>query len=326
MEYRTLGTTGMTVSSLCMGTMTFGREADEQESTRMFNACREAGINFFDCANIYAGGESERILGRLVKESRDEVVITSKVGMGAGGADPHTRSGLSRRHIMRQMEGSLRRLGTDWIDIYFCHCEDSRTPLDETLRTMDDLVHQGKIRYVGLSNWPAWRVARALGAGERLGTTPIHVIEPMYSLAKRTAEIELLPMARAENLGVITYSPLGGGLLTGKYRGSADSAAGRLREHSLYAKRYADKVNFEIAERFSVYAERERVHPVTLAVAWVRAAPGVTAPILGARSLEQLQPALAAADFGMSSEQWSTISALTPSVSVATDRDEARMH
>ncbi len=322
MEYVTLGRTGVKVSELCFGTMTFGREADEEMSAALFRRCRRAGINFFDCANVYAEGRSEEILGELIRDCRDELVITSKVGMGSG-KEPNER-GLSRRHIMQQVELSLARLGTDWLDVYFCHCEDPATPLQETLRAMDDLVRQGKVRYVGVSNWPAWRVARALGDAERLGLNPVHILQPMYSLAKRSAEIEILPLAYAERLAVISYSPLGGGLLTGKYSGRAEPEEGRLTWHEGYAERYGRPEYREVAERFCACAQETGLHPVTLAVAWVKSHPAVTAPIIGARNLEQLEPSLAAADYQMSAAQWQEISDLTPPVPVATDRDEER--
>ena len=322
MDYTTLGASGVKVSRLCMGTMTFGREANEQTSARMFHRCREAGINFFDCANIYAGGRAEEILGGLIKDCRSDLVITSKVGQPVGEAAGER--GLSRRHIMQQVETSLKRMGTEWLDVYFCHCFDQAVPLDETLRALDDLVRQGKVRAVGVSNWPAWRIARALGVSERLGIASVSVMQPMYNLAKRTAEVELLPLAQAEGMGVISYSPLGGGLLTGRYSREKKDAAGRLSTHKLYIARYAAGQNYEIAERFTAYATRMGIHPVTLAIAWVKANPAIAAPIIGARSLEQLEPALAAADYRMPPAQWDEIAALTPPVPVATDRDEER--
>lgn len=322
MQYTTLGRTGVTVSRLCFGTMSFGSEADEETSAAMFHRCREAGINFFDCANVYAGGRSEEILGRLIKGCREELVITSKVGMPMG--EGTNNRGLSRRHLLQQIEGSLRRLGTDWIDVYFCHHQDALTPMEETLRTLDDLVRQGKIRYFGVSNWPAWKVARALGHSERLGLNRLQVLQPMYSLVKRVAESEILPLAQAEGLGVISYSPLGGGLLTGKYLSAEGTAQGRLRTNPMYAVRYAQAIYHQTTERFCAYAAQMGLSPVTLAVAWVKAHPAITAPIIGARNLEQLEPSLAAGDYEMPAEQWQEISNLTPPVPVATDRDEER--
>ncbi|MBD3174346.1 MAG: aldo/keto reductase [Armatimonadia bacterium] len=321
MDYTLLGRTGVSVSTLCFGTMTFGREADEETSAKLFEMCLDTGINFFDCADIYAGGRSEEILGKLMAGMRDELVITSKVGMPSG--EDRNAKGLSRRYIMRRVETSLKRLGTDTIDVYFCHTYDGRPDLHETLRALDDLVTQGKIRYAGVSNWPAWRTAKALGECDRLGLNSIHVLQPMYSLAKRTAEVEILPMAAEENLGVISYSPLGGGLLTGKYAGTSD-AEGRLSSNEMYAERYRREMYHRTAERFTEFASIKGIHPVTLAVAWVKAHPAITAPIIGARNPEQLQPSLEAADYSMTPEEWEDISALTPPVPMATDRDEER--
>lgn len=320
MQYTTLGQTGLKVSRLCMGTMTFGREADEAASTLLFERCVERGINFFDTANIYAGGESERLLGRLLRGRREQFIVSSKVGMQAGVGINDT--GLSRRHIMLQVEASLKRLGTDWLDIYFCHCEDETTPILETLRALDDIVRQGKVRYVGVSNWPAWKIARAMGIAAHGGLAPISLIQPMYSLVKRTAEIELLPMAQEQGLGVVTYSPLGGGLLTGKYRTA--ETRGRLVDNNLYTRRYAEPSAHESAARFCEHAAERGVDAVTLAVAWVMSHPGVSAPIIGARSVQQLEPSLAAADLIVTDEWREQISELTPSVPLATDRSENR--
>jgi len=320
MQYTTLGSTGVTVSRLCFGTMSFGGDADEQTSAELFAACRDAGINFFDCANIYSRGRAEEILGRLMKDCRDELVITTKVGMKMSPAD--RPRDLSRRNIIRAVEESLRRLGTDRIDVYFCHHSDPHTPVTETLRAMDDLIRAGKILYVGVSNWTAWQIALALGVSQLRKLAPIHVLQPMYNLAKRTAEIEILPLAQQEQLAVIPYSPLGGGLLTGKYTTRSKDRSGRLSTNKNYMRRYGDEVNYRIAEKFTEYAAKIGVAPATLAVAWVKAHPAVTAPIIGARNVEQLRASLAAADYDMPPQQRDEITALTPPVPVATDRTE----
>jgi aryl-alcohol dehydrogenase-like predicted oxidoreductase len=195
--------------------MAFGGDADESTSAALYKRCREAGINFFDCANVYAGGRSEQILGKLSKHERDELVLTSKV-CGRVGPGANDR-GLSRRHIHAQIEVSLRRLQTDRLDIYFIHNLDADTAMEETLRALDDLVHAGKILYVGVSNWAAWQISRALGVSTRESLTSFACLQPMYNVAKRQAEVEILPMAQHEGLGVISYSPVGGGLLSGKY-------------------------------------------------------------------------------------------------------------
>lgn len=320
MQYTTLGKTGVQVSRLCFGTMSFGGDADESMSARMYHRCREAGINFFDTANVYSQGKSEEILGSLMRGHRDELVITSKVA-GQMGTDPNRR-GLSRRNILLSVEESLRRLETDRLDVYFCHMFDADVPIEETLRAMDDLVRQGKVLYLGVSNWSAWQIATGLGLAELQGLSPIYVVQPMYSLVKRVAEIEILPLAFEAKLGVITYSPLGGGLLTGKYSTAERSGQGRLATNRNYALRYGDEIYYKIAEDFGAYAQKVGVNPATLAVAWVKANPAVTAAIIGARSVDQLEASLAAADYDMSQEQWAEIASLTPPVPLATDRAE----
>ena len=200
MQYRLLGRTGVTVSALCYGTMSFGGDADEATSSALYARCRNAGINFFDCANTYSRGRAEEILGRLMKGERDELVITTKVGFPM--RDANNGAGLSRRNIVREVEGSLRRLGTDRIDVYFAHRFDPNTPIEETLAAFDDLVRAGKILYPAVSNWPAWQVAKALGICERHGWAKFAVMQPMYNLTKRQAEVELLPLAQSEGLGL----------------------------------------------------------------------------------------------------------------------------
>lgn len=320
MNYKVLGRTGVLVSELCLGTLSFGSDADEQESARMFNRCRDAGINFFDCANNYSGGKSEEILGRLIGDCRDEVVITSKVTQRTG--KDINALGSSRRHIMCEVEKSLKRLGTDRIDLYFIHHFDHLTPIDESLRAFDDLVHQGKVLYIGASNWAAWQIAKAHGISAREGLARFECIEPMYNLVKRQAEVEILPLALSESIGVIVYSPLAGGLLSGKYSGEADGTAGRITQKSLYAKRYSDPVYFEIANRLNNFAKELQTHPATLAISWVRTHPAITAPIIGARNEAQLEPSLAAADFNMTPDLRAEISKLSVQPPNATDRLE----
>jgi aryl-alcohol dehydrogenase-like predicted oxidoreductase len=322
MEYRVLGRTGVKVSRLCFGTMSFGSTADEETSAAMFHRCREAGINFFDCANVYSAGRAEEILGELIAGCRDELVITTKVGITAG--DDVNAGGLSRRHITMAVEDSLQRLGTDHVDLYFFHKFDADAPIEESLRAVDDLVRQGKILYPAVSNWAAWQIAKALGISAREGLARFECIQPMYSLAKRQAEVEILPLAQAEQMGVIPYSPLGGGLLTGKYGVGQRPESGRLVENEMYMKRYSLEQYYETAERFAAHAQERGLHPATLAVAWVMAHPGVTAPIIGARNVEQLESSLAAVDVEMTPERRAEISALSIEPPPATDRLEEK--
>lgn len=323
MEYRTLGRTGVQVSRLCFGTMSFGGDADEATSAAMFQRCREVGINFFDCANVYNQGRAEEILGRLIASCRDEIVLTSKVN-GKMGTDVNAR-GLSRRHIMLAVEGSLRRLGTDRLDLYFAHAFDSVAAMEETLRAFDDLVRQGKILYPAVSNWAAWQIALALGVSAREHLARFECIQPMYNLVKRQAEVEILPLAQAEQLGVISYSPLGGGLLTGKYGSQHKPDQGRLVQNPNYVKRYSLPEYYDVTDHFIAHAKEKGIKPATLAVAWVMAHPAITAPIIGARNLAQLQDSLAALDVTMTPEWRAEISALSIEPPPATDRLEEKM-
>lgn len=320
MKYKLLGRTGVLVSELCLGTMTFGSETDEAEAARMFHECREAGVNFFDCANNYSEGKAEEILGKLISGCRDEVVITTKVSQRIG--KDVNALGPTRRHIMHSIEKSLSRLQTDRIDVYIIHYFDPFTAMDETLRALDDLVRQGKVLYLGVSNWAAWQIAKALGISAKEGLARFECIEPMYNLVKRQAEVEILPLAESEQLAVIAYNPLGGGLLTGKYANGLKPAAGRIVEKGNYSKRYSDPVYYEIAGRFVNFARELGVNPVTLAVSWVKAHPGVTAPIIGARNVAQLADSLAAAGFELSADMRDEISRLSVNPGNATDRLE----
>jgi len=322
MEYTLLGRTGVKVSALCFGTMSFGGDADEETSRAMFRRCREAGINFFDCADMYSKGVAEEILGRCIANCRDELVLTSKVFNPL--TDDVNARGLSRRHIMLAVEDSLRRLGTDRLDLYFCHMFDADTPMEETLRAMDDLVAQGKILYPAVSNWAAWQIAKALGISARERLARFACVQPMYNLVKRQAEVEILPLAAAEGLGVIPYSPLGGGLLTGKYGPADRPETGRLVQNAGYGKRYAEAWYYDTARKLTAHAAEKGMHPATLAVAWVMSHPAVTAPILGARNLVQLEASLAATDVDMTPEWRAELSSLSIEPPLATDRAEER--
>lgn len=322
MTYKYLGKTGVKVSTIAYGTMSFGGDADEAGSKALFGACRDAGVNHFDCADMYAGGRSEEILGRLIKDCREEVIITSKAYFAT--SKDVNAMGASRRHIQYAVEASLRRLQTDRIDIYYIHRFDDRTALEETLRALDDLVRQGQVVYLGASNFAAWQVAKALGISAKEGLAPFACIQPMYNLVKRQAESEILPMAQSEGLGVFPYNALGGGLLSGKYGPGQKPADGRIVTNSIYSVRYGSDVNLEIAGRFASFARERGYDPAGLAVAWVASHPAVTAPLVGARSTAQLAPLLAAADIPMTPELRAEISALAPEPAPATDRNEER--
>ncbi len=248
------------------------------------------------------------------------MVITSKFGFPVG--DGINQYGTSRRHMHLQVEASLRRLNTDRIDVYFVHRFDSDTPIEETIYGLEALVQSGKILYPAISNWAAWQISKALGIQKYEGLARLQCLQPMYNLVKRQAEVEILPLAKEEQIGVIPYSPLGGGLLTGKYSTKHSAAEGRLNVNKMYTARYGDALNFEVAEKFTDYANEKGYAPAALAVAWVASHPAVTSAIIGARSVEQLRASLAALDVAMTPEWRAEISALSPEPPPATDRSE----
>ena len=327
MKYRPLGRTGVQVSELCFGTMSFGGDADEAASAAMYAACRDAGINFFDTADTYSGGESERILGRLTKAHRDDLVIATKC-YSPQGPDVNAR-GASRRHVTRAVEASLARLGTDRVDVLFLHQFDRRTPIEEQMRGLEDLVRSGKVLYPAISNYAAWQTLTALAVQERRNWTRLEVVEPMYNLVKRQAEVEILPMAAAHEIAVIPYSPAAGGLLSGKYAAGAGGEGdgggrSRLRANPRYSARYGEDWMHEVAANFAAFCRARGLHPVGAAVAWVGAHPAVTAPIVGARNVEQLRASLDSVSIGMTPALREEIAALSRTPPPATDRSEER--
>lgn len=320
MDYRFLSSTGLKVSSLVFGTMPLGDSIDKALATEMFNLCRDKGINTFDSANVYGKGKSERVLGELIKDCRDEVVIASKAYFPTSN-DPNAR-GLSRYHIRNAVEASLKRLNTDRIDLYFLHRFDDATSMEDTFRCLDDLVRDGKILYPALSNFAAWQASKALGLCERYGWAKPVAVQPMYNLVKRQAEVEILPMAKSENLGVFPYSPLGGGLLSGKYGSEKRPDQGRLVDNKMYGIRYGSQSYYNTAEAFTALAMELGKHPAALAVAWVAAHPAVTAPIIGARNMEHLKIALQSLDIEVDESLYRRIADLSPTPPPATDRNE----
>ena len=317
MKTKLLGRTGISVSELCFGTMSFGGDADEATSAAMYKAVRDAGINFFDCANEYNKGKSEEILGRLAKDHRDELVLTTKC-FNPTGPDVNAR-GASRRHVVKAVEASLRRMQTDRIDVLFLHRFDAATPIDEMMRALEDMVRAGKVIYPAVSNWSAWQTQRAVDIQEREGWARLQVTQPMYNLVKRQAEVEILPMAAANGIGVIPYSPAAAGLLSGKYLGQA---SGRLKTNKMYEARYGEAWTFEVAEKYVALCKSRGLHPVSTAIAWVATHPAVTAPIIGARNLDQLKDSLASVDVKMTPELRAEMAELSRTPPPATDRLE----
>lgn len=294
---------------MAFGCMQFGARADDAASAALFHAARAAGIVHFDTAHGYSGGASERILGRLALAERERLIIATKAGY---------QGGAGRANLLAQVDDSRRRLGMDRIDLLYLHRHDRDTPLEESLETLADLQAAGVIGAIGLSNFAAWAVMKAQAIAARLGTR-IDAIQPMYSLVKRQAEVELLPMAQDQGLAVFSYSPLGAGLLTGKY---AAGGTGRLAEDARYAARYADPAAHRAGAGLAQLAADTGHHPATLAVAWVMAHPARPRPIISARDAGQLAPALAALHIRPDPELLARIGALYPAPPPATDRTE----
>jgi aryl-alcohol dehydrogenase-like predicted oxidoreductase len=286
-------------------------------SAAMYKACRDAGINFFDCADQYSKGKAEEILGRLAQGHRDQLVLTTKC-YNPSSEDINDR-GTSRRHVARAVEASLKRLRTDRVEVLFLHQYDARTPIEESMRALEDLVRAGKVLYPAVSNWSAWQTQRAVDIQERNNWARLQVHQPMYNLVKRQAEVEILPMAEANGIGVIPYSPGAAGLLSGKYSGQA---SGRLKSNKMYEARYGEPWMFEVAEKFVAFCRQRGLHPVSTAVAWVGAHPAITAPIIGARNLDQLKDSLNAASVDMTPALRTEITALSRTPPPATDRLE----
>lgn len=307
MEYKSLGNTGMKVSELCLGTMQFGWTADESTSLDVLSAAYEAGVNFIDTADVYSrwvennpGGVAETIIGKWIKQSkipRDQLVLATKV-RGRMGPGPNDE-GLSRLHILHAVEASLRRLGTDYIDLYQTHSYDDRVPIEETLRTLDDLVHQGKVRYIGCSNYPAWRLMQALWTSSSNNFVSFVSLQPHYSLAHRAEfERELAELCLTYGLGVIPYSPLAGGFLTNKYhRHQAEPESARLGG---VKRRYFNEKGWAIHEAVEKLAISQGKTISQVALAWLLSDPVITSPIIGPRNLEQLEDNLGAAGFRLS--------------------------
>lgn len=300
MEYRNLGRTGLKVSELCMGTMQFGWSADEATSLQILDASFDAGINFIDTADVYSrwvegnpGGVAETIIGKWLRTSnipRERIVIATKVRgrMGDGPNDV----GLSRSHIMHAVEASLQRLGCEYIDLYQTHSYDESTPIDETLRTLDDLVHSGKVRYIGCSNYPAWRLMQALWTSDQLGIIRYDSLQPHYNLVHRQEfERELADICRTYAIGVIPYSPLAGGFLTGKYRRDKDVDSVRARG----VKRYFSEQNWQLLDKMESIGEERGASISQVALAWQLSNPVITSPIIGPRTIEQFEDNLGAA-------------------------------
>jgi aryl-alcohol dehydrogenase-like predicted oxidoreductase len=312
MKLRRLGRTGLKVSEICLGTMTFGNQCDARTSEAILDRAAEAGVCFLDTADAYpvpptpeTAGRTEEIVGAWLQGRRDRFVLATKCRLRVG-PGPNDE-GLSRRHILKACEDSLRRLRTDYIDLYQAHAPDPDTPLEETLAAFDQLVRQGKVRYIGCSNYPAWQVALALGISARHGLARFDCVQPRYNLLYREAEAELLPLCCDQGLGVIAYNPLAGGFLSGKYRTLEAPPPGTRftlgQTGELYRERYWHQAHLEAVEHLRRFFEPRGKSLVTVAVAWVLAQPGITAAIIGASRPEQLDESLAAVQLTLDDEE-----------------------
>jgi 1-deoxyxylulose-5-phosphate synthase len=314
MQIRRLGRTGLKVSEICLGTMTFGHQSDERTSFDILDKAALHGVTFLDCADVYpvppspeTAGKSEEILGRWLKGQRERYVVATKCRMRVGHGP--NDEGLSRKHILKAAHDSLRRLGTDYIDLYQTHSPDPDTPLDETLWALDDLVRSGKVRYVGCSNYPAWQLALALGIGDKHGWARYDCVQPRYNLLYRDIEAELLPLCRDQGIGVIVYNPLAGGFLTGKYRdhqAASKPDSGRFalgKTGELYRDRYWQHAQFEVVDHLAKFFEPRGKALVQVAVSWVLQQPGITSAIVGASRAEQLEQSLTAINLKLDDEE-----------------------
>jgi len=319
MQHVRFGPTGLHVSRLCLGTMTFGLQCDEKTSFAILDAAAGHGITFLDTADAYPlggkltdMGRTEEILGKWLKGRREQFIVATKCSGKVGEAP--WQQGTSRKHVMRAIDDSLRRLGTDYVDLYQVHHFDAATPVDETIEAFDAVVKAGKARYVGVSNYHAYRVARALGRAEALRLTKLVSVQPRYNLLFRELERELLPLCREENLAVIPYNPLAGGLLTGKHKRGAPPAGTRFTlgaAAKTYTERYWKEREFATVDAFVKLAGEAGLDPATLAVAWVLAHPAVTSPLVGASRPEQLQACVAALEVQLDPGLKATLDELT---------------
>jgi aryl-alcohol dehydrogenase-like predicted oxidoreductase len=312
-DYRLLGRSGLRVSPLCLGTMTFGVAADwgssDAEAQKMLDVFLERGGNFVDTANFYAQGQSERVLGKIVGDRRERLVISTKYTLTMGFGDPNL-SGNHRRNMVRSVEASLKRLGTDYIDLLYLHMWDQRTPVEEVLRAFDDLVCAGKILYAGISDSPAWQISRMQAIADVRGWTPFIALQVPYNLTERVVERELLPMAKEMGLGVLPWGALGGGILSGKYtrddlRARAPTQIGAMntRKDIALATGRLNERTLAVAEAVKAIAEEMGRPPAQVALGWTLLHPAVTSPLLGARTLAQLEDNLKALDITFAPEQ-----------------------
>lgn len=309
MNYKCLGKSGLKVSQICLGTNNFGAQVSEEDSVKIVAKALDCGVNIIDTANVYTRGRSEEIIGKAVKGNRDEVIIATKVGLGVGPGP--NQSGLSRKHILYQVKHSLKSLDTNYIDVYYLHRFDSETPLEETLRTLNDLVREGIVRYVACSNFTAWQIAKAHETCEIHDLEKFVAVQPPYNLMQRDVENDLLPYCQQEGLGVLTYTPLRGGYLTGKYARDTSPPAG---SRAAYNPRFLERMkkeDFKVLEQLESVARDIGISMPKLAIAWTLKNPCVTAPIVGASSTEQVEENCVIAEININDETYRKLNEIT---------------
>ncbi|MFH0848694.1 MAG: aldo/keto reductase [archaeon] len=310
MKYTRVGNSGLKISRICLGTNNFGRQVNEDDSLRIIRKAIDLGINLIDTANTYAKGKSEEIVGKAVQGYRDHVIIATKVGSDV--AEGWNRGGLSRKHILWQFKQSLTSLRTDFIDLYYLHRFDPETPLEETLRTINDLIRQEKVRYIACSNFTAWQIAKAHEICEKLGLEKFIAVQPQYNLFQRAIEKELLPYCSEERLGVTTYSPLMGGFLTGKYLTDGAPPPGSRASHNpAYWERIKNEGNFTTLKHIKTIADSLDLPLSHLAVAWILKNPNIAAPIVGASTPEQVEENCRIVEIDISDETYKRLSEIT---------------
>lgn len=313
MQQRKLGRTGLKVSEICLGTMTFAQQCDEKTSFAIMDKAAEAGVTFIDTADVYpippdpnTAGDTEKVIGNWLHKQREQFVLATKCRLRVGHGP--NDEGLSRKHILKAVEDSLRRLQTEYIDLYQAHAPDPDTPVEETLAAFDTLVQQGKVRYLGLSNFPAWQIARCLGLCEQYDWARLECIQPRYNILYREMETEIVPLCLDQQVGIIAYNPLAGGFLTGKYQ-NLNEPETRTRFNlggpttQTYRDRYWDEAQLKAVQNLHDYFHQREKKLTTVAIAWVLAQPGITSAIVGASRPEQLEDSLAAINMTLTDEE-----------------------
>jgi aryl-alcohol dehydrogenase-like predicted oxidoreductase len=312
MDYRSLGRSGVKVSPICLGTMMFGGQTEESDSIRIMHEAIDRGINFFDTANMYNEGRSEAAVGKALRDRRDRVVLATK-GRQRVGPGPNDL-GSSRLHLMRELDRSLKRLDTDFVDIYYAHAPDETTPIEETLRALDDMVRSGRVHYIACSNFRAWQVCEGLWTSDHSNLHRFACVQPLYNIVNRDIEVELLPLCQQQGLGVASYSPLARGILTGKYRSRTELPAGSRAARSdkrIYQAEMRD-ASLQIAQDLVAHCEQKQVTPSNFALAWVLANPIVTSVIVGPRTQEQFEDNMGCLNVKISSDDEDLVDRLVP--------------